>query len=165
MIGRWEETRRAFCSSKEKCQCKDTEVGKHRESSNPISAASLWEEKQNTCWAWKLEAGFLEALNVRPQTSGSIWGEWAQEKVTSFYDLPIPLLRQEAFRLNSRWIQRLWKILRDVERKWRAPWGRFLCVTTLFKLSSQALNHRQLRGWEEVFVNHISDNGLILIDR
>ena len=52
---------------------KDTVVGMQRESPNPTSAESLCEKKQNTCWAWKLEAGFLEALNARPQTTGSIW--------------------------------------------------------------------------------------------
>ena len=80
----------------------DTEVGMHKESPNPTKAASLCEKKQNTCRAWKLEAGFSEALNARPQTTGSIWGEEALEKVTYFSNLPTLLLRQESFKLISR---------------------------------------------------------------
>ena len=73
-----------------------------KESPNPTRATSLCEKKQNTCQAWKLEAGFLEALNARLQTTGSIWGEGALEKVTYFSNLPTLLLRQESFKLISR---------------------------------------------------------------
>ena len=77
-------------------------MGMHKESPNPTRATSLCEKKQNTCQAWKLVTGFLEALNARPQTTGSIWGEGALEEVTYFCNLPALLLRQESFKLISR---------------------------------------------------------------
>ena len=78
----------------------------------------LWKN----CWLFYAE----KALDLTRIEMSSTWGEGALEKVTYFSNLPTLLLRQKSFKLISRWIQGFWKILRDMERRSKGPWWRFL---------------------------------------
>ena len=109
----------------------------------------MWEKAEHISslktWGW-----ILRSLECQTSDYWLYLGRGALEKVTYFSNLPTLLLRQESFKLISRWIQGLWKILRDMERRSKGPWWRFL-GSNVFTRPPKEAAHR-IRG---KFVNHI----------